>query len=204
MPGETDVINQGLREIGATPIVDRTDGSPSANTVDDVYDDIRDDLLRSHNWNFATKRVKLARTTTDPAFEFDYAYALPADWLRTISVHENDAGHGAVLHRMELIGTQRCIVASSEDIWLRYVAKITDPNLMATDFRRALAYSLAEALAIPLASSNTLRQQMESKASRKLASARSADAQGAFPELRPKGSWASSRGGRYRDTTLND
>jgi len=196
MPGETDVINQALREVGATPITSRTDGSPSANTVDDVYDDIRDDLLRGHNWNFATKRVKLARVTNAPAFEFDHAYALPADWLRTVSVHNNNAGHGAVLHRMELIDTQRCIIASSDDIWLRYIAKITDPNLMATDFRRAFVYSLAEALAIPLASSNTLRQQMEEKARRKIGAARSADAQGAFPELRARGSWASSRGGR--------
>jgi len=204
MPGETDVMNQALREIGASPIVARTDGSPSANAVDDIYDDIRDDLLRAHNWNFATKRVKLARTTLDPGFEFDYAYALPADWLRTISVHANDAGHGTVLHRMELIGTQRAIVASANDIWLRYVAKITDPNLMAADFRRALAYSLAEPLAIVLASSNTLRQLMEEKAKKKLGAARSADAQGAFPELRPRGSWASSRNGRRRDSTLSD
>lgn len=205
MPGETDVVNLGLRLIGANPIISLDDGSQSANAADDIYADLRDNLLRSHNWNFATKRVKLAQITTAPIFEFDHGYALPADWLRTISVHDNDAGHGTILYRIELIGSQRAIVTSSDDVYLRYVAQITDPNLMAADFRMALSISLARDLAIPLASSNTLQQIYEKRAEKKIAQARSSDAIGGFPELRPRGSWASSRGGRRsRDWMAND
>jgi len=204
MPGETDVINIGLRRIGATPIVSLSDGSPSANTVGDVYTEIRDNLLREHPWNFATKRLKLAQSTTTPVFEFDYGYALPSDWLRTISVHDDDAGHGTVLYRMEQINNQNSIVTSSDQIWLRYVSQVTDPNLMTADFRTALAFLIARDMSIPLASSNTLHEVMDKKSLKAIARARSTDSMGGFPELRPRGSWASSRGGFHKDDFLSD
>src|SRR6266849_3505877 len=118
MPGETDVINVGLIRIGTTPIVSLTDGSPSANAAGNIYDGLRDTLLASHPWNFATKRQNLAQSSTNPTFEFDHAYPLPSDWLRTISVHDNDAGHGTVLYRMEQVNGQKAIVTSSDQVWL--------------------------------------------------------------------------------------
>ena len=204
MPGVTDVVNKSLRMIGQPPVTSLTDGSSTANAADDVYTEIRDELLSGHPWNFATKRVQLAQSSTTPAFEFDYAYPLPSDWLRTISVHDNDAGHGTILFRSEFVGTQRCIVASSDAVYLRYVYQVTDPNLMTADFRAALEAALASDLAITIASSNTLHEQMETLLKRKLARARSSDALGAFPELRTRGSWASSRGGRRRNDFLSD
>ena len=204
MAGETDVINVALRLIGATPITSLTDGSPSANAADDIYVDLRDDLTRSHNWNFATKRVKLAKSATTPIFEFDNAYPLPADWIKTVSVHDNDGGYGTVFYRMEIVNNQRSILASREEIWLRYVFRLTDPNVMSSDFRRAFELALARDLAIPLAASNTLQETYSRQANRKLAQARSTDAMGAFPELRPRGSWATRRGGGRHDSFTTD
>ena len=204
MPGETDVTNVALRRIGASRIVSLTDGSTSANVANDIYEEVRDDLLRSHPWNFATKRVKLAQSTTAPIFEFDHAYPLPSDWLRTISVHDNDAGHGTILYRSELIGTQHAIIASSDNVWLRYISRVTDPNMMAPDFRKAFEYALARDMAIALTSSNNLHESMATLAERALNKARSNDALGSFPELRPRGSWANSRSGGRRNDFLSD
>ena len=156
MPSETDVCNVALRLVGAKTVTSLSDGSDNAGVLDDIYTETRDDLLSSHPWNFATKRVQLARISTAPAFEFDYAYALPSDWLRTVSVHDNDAGHGTVLYRAEQVAGQSAIVSSSDSIYLRYVSRVTDPNLMSSDFRRALALSLARDISIPLSVSNTM------------------------------------------------
>lgn len=104
-----------------------------------------------------------------------------------------------MLYRMEMIGVQRAIVASSDAVYLRYVYRATDPNLMTADFTRALSLALARDLAIPIASSNTLQDKLSKQFTRKIAQARSSDAMGAFPELRPRGSWANARGGRRRD-----
>lgn len=204
MPGETDVVNAAARRVGAEPITSLTDGTKTANVANNLYTEIRDALLRSHPWNFATKRQKLAQSATAPTFEFDHAYALPSDWLRTVSVHDNDAGHGTILYRMEQIASQRAIVTSSDQVYLRYVSRVEDPNLMTPDFRDALEKTLAAAFAVPLASSNTLLEQLTVQANRAVAQARSTDAMGSFPELRPRGSWASSRGGRRRDQFFSD
>lgn len=204
MPSDTDVANVALREIGSTAITSISDGSDVANVVDDIYTEVRDDLLRSHPWNFATKRVQLAQSATDPAFEFDHAYVLPSDWLRTISVHDNDAGHGTLVYRHEIVNGQQVLVTSSDAVYLRYVYQVTDPNLMSADFRRAFALSLARDLAIPLTSSNSMQEKYDQMANRAIARARSSDAMGSFPEFRPRGSWAASRGGFRRDDFLSD
>ena len=204
MSSETDVVNVALRLIGAKTIVSLTDGSDNASVVEDIYTETRDDLLSSHPWNFAIKRVQLARISTAPAFEFDYAYALPSDWLRTVSVHDNDAGHGTVLYRSEQVVGQKALVSSSDSVYLRYVSMVTDTNLMPPDFRRALALSLARDLSIPLTSSNTMYEQFTRESVRALTRARSSDGMGSFPELRPRGSWASSRAGFKRDDFLSD
>lgn len=204
MASDTDSANVALRLLGQTTITSLTDGSPSANVMNDIFEELRDDLLRLHPWNFATKRVKLARISTAPVFEFDYAYAHPSDWLRTISVHDNDAGHGSVLYRTEQVAGQNAIVSSSDAIYLRYVYRVTDQNLMSADFRRAFQLSLARDSAIALTSSNTMQEYYAREAARALARARSSDALGGFPELRPRGSWASSRGGFRRDDFLSD
>lgn len=205
MTSETDIVNVALHHVGGQRIVSLTDGSKGANVANDVYTEIKDGLLRSHPWNFATKRQKLAQSSTAPTFEFDHAYPIPSDWLRTTSVSDNDAGYGALLYRMELIGTQRAIITSADDVWMRYVARITDPNLMSSDFRTAFEFVLASIFAIPIASSRSLRVDMAREARLALATARSTDAIGAPPELRPRGSWAASRGGwRRRRDLLHD
>tara|TARA_R110000803_G_scaffold141155_1_gene207640 strand:+ start:474 stop:1088 length:615 start_codon:yes stop_codon:yes gene_type:complete len=204
MSSETDVANVALRLIGQTPITNRTDGSTNGNVIDDIFDDTRDDLLRYSPWNFATSRVELARSGTIPAFEFDYAYVLPADWIRTISVHSNNAGHGSLLHRMEVIGSQRVIVCSADQVFLRYVKRETDPSLWSADFRRAMSLALARDLAVPISSSNTLQDQLSKQFERTMNRVRSADAMGGSPEARPRGSWANDRGRSRRDGFLND
>ena len=204
MPSETDVCNVALRLVGAKTVTSLSDGSDNASVLEDIYTETRDDLLSSHPWNFATKRVQLARISTAPAFEFDYAYALPSDWIRTVSVHDNDAGHGTVLYRAEQVAGQNAIVSSSDSVYLRYVSRVSDPNLMSSDFRRALALSLARDISVPLAASNTMYEQFTRESARALARARSSDGMGSFPELRPRGSWASSRAGFKRDDFLSD
>jgi hypothetical protein len=204
MSSETDVSNVALRLIGQTPITNRTDGSVNGNIIDDIFDDTRDDLLRYSPWNFATHRVQLARSGTAPVFEFDYSYPLPADWIRTVSVHSNDAGHGSVLYRMEVIGSQRTIVCSADEIYLRYVKKETDPGLWSADFRRAMSLALARDLAVPISSSNVLQDQLSKQFEKTMARVRSSDAMGSSPEARPRGSWVTNRGRSRRDGFLND
>lgn len=198
MPAETDVINAALRKIGGTDITSLTDGTKNANIAADLYEETRDGLLRSHPWNFATRRASLAQISTTPAFEFDFAHAVPADWLRTVSVHDNDAGLGSLYSRMENMSGTRAILSNSDTVYMRYVAQVTDTNAMTADFRAVLETMLAREFALPVASSNTMHGVMDDQLRPLLAKAQTSDAQGSSPERRPRGSWANSRGGAFR------
>ena len=195
MASETNIANVAMRLLKADRITSLTDGSKNANVANDVFDEVRDDLLRAHNWNFASRFAKLAQLSTAPIFEFDNAYALPDEWLRTITVHDNDAGIGTLVYREAEVDDKGVIVTSVDEMWMRHVYRVTDPNRMATDFR--MAFSFALALAMPGISnlSAAREDRLENRATARLRRAKHSDASGSMPERRPVGSWVTSRGG---------
>jgi hypothetical protein len=196
---EATLCSAALRLVAGAKITSLTQGTKNANVAADLYESVRDDLLRGHDWNFGTSRQKLARSSTTPDFEFDYAYVLPSDWLRTVSVHDNDGGFGNIFFREEEVGGQGCVLASVEDLYLRYVYKVTDVNRMPADFRMALITAMARDLAMPIADSNTIADRFEKRADRALLIAKASDARGSAPSRRPLGSWVTARnGGRTR------
>ncbi len=198
MTSDIDVINVALRRMGSARIVSLTDGSAEANVANDLYSEVLDDLLRQHAWNFATKRAKLAQLSEVPTFEFDHAYTMPANWIRTISVHPNSAGAGTMFYREEHLDDKRVIVTSADEVYLRYIVRITDPNLMPPDFRNAFSMILARDFSIVLGSSNTMHINFNQLSRNAIARARSSDAMGSSPERQPRGSWVNRRGGPSR------
>ena len=184
-----------MRLLKADRITSLTDGSNNANAANDVFVEVREDLLRSHNWNFGQKWAKLAQLSTKPVFEFDNAYALPSDWIRTVTVHDNDAGAGTLVYREGEVDNQGVILHSADELWMRYIYRVTDPNRMAADFRAAFSYALA--LALPGVSnlSAAREERLEKRAASRLRRAKHSDAVGSAPERRPLGSWITSRGG---------
>ncbi len=194
MVATVDVVNVALRRIGSSRITDIGGDEAEAVVANDLFSEVLDDLLRQHAWNFATKREKLAQLVAVPTFEFDHAYTVPADWIRTVSVHPNDAGAGTMLYREELLDSKRVILTSSDDVYLRYVARVEDPNVWSADFRNAMSMILARDMSIPLGNSNTMHESFDKLSRSAVARARSSDAMGSSPERIPRGSWVTRRG----------
>ena len=194
MVSTVDVVNVALRRIGSSRIVSITGDEPEAVIPNDLFSEVLDDLLRQHAWNFATKRAKLAQPVEVPTFEFDHAYTVPADWIRTISVHPNDAGAGTMFYREEQLDDKRVILTSADDVYLRYVSRVEDPNLWPADFRNAMSMILARDMAIPLGNSNTMHTNFDRLSRSAIARARSSDSMGSSPERIPRGSWVTRRG----------
>ncbi|MGE0255080.1 MAG: hypothetical protein AB7N54_13065 [Alphaproteobacteria bacterium] len=191
MADAVGIVNSALLKIGARATVTAlTEGTPNANAAAALYPKVRDDLLRAHAWNFAAARVRLAELAVPPAYGFARAFALPGDWLRTVAVHDSEAGQGAVAYRME----GGAVLSDAAALWLAYVRRVTDANEMTADFRETLALALAVELALPVANSGTLRDRLEATLRRRLRQARGIDAVEDFPPAFPAGSWANVRG----------
>lgn len=199
MPTETELVNAALRKGGgAKRIMALTDSVGAAGIAADVLTSERDDLLRAGVWNFAITRAQLGQLSTAPAFEWQFAYALPSDCERVVSVHGDSATSTEIPYKIESIQQAdssyiNAIVSNSNVIYLRYCRKITDPNLMTASFRQVLILRMAKIFAITLAKSNPLYQALDAEEQRAFRSAKSTDAIEDYPETRPEGSWADSR-----------
>lgn len=97
-----DLINAALRRAGGNRDISAIDDTtPGGAIAGDVYTGQRDLALRAHPWNFSIVRARLGRLTITPRFEYSYAYGLPSDWMRTVSVHDNEAGMGQADYKQE-------------------------------------------------------------------------------------------------------
>ena len=71
MASEVGICNSALVKIGEPTITALDQGGKAASTCNELYEKLRDELLRRHQWNFAVARAKLARLSETPAFGFD-------------------------------------------------------------------------------------------------------------------------------------
>jgi len=185
MTSNVEICNVALERVERKSITDLLEGSPAANACNRIFGPTREELLRLHDWNFARTRVKLAQSATAPIYEYDYAYALPADWIATRAVHDNDGGYGSVDYSIEGL----YINSSAADIYLTYTKAVTDPAQMPADFRSLFSYRLSAQLAF----TSTLRQEMDAKAQEYLNRAQGSDSREDGYRPRPAGSWIGRR-----------
>ena len=194
MATEAGICNSALAKLGNNRIVSLTEGTPAASLCLEQYARLRDHLLRQHGWNFAASRARLAQLSSMPAFGYRYQFALPADWMRTIGVY-SAGGAGITEYATESGPAEgRVLRTHYSEIYLRYVRRLTDPNVMDPAFREALAWRLAMELAVPLAKSGRLRDRMERGFEDALAVSKSVDGQDDPPQAVPAGDWVTARG----------
>ncbi len=189
MASEVSICNVALSRINAAPITSLTDGSRQATLCHDLFPALRDELLRVHTWNFAVARVLLARREVAPVFGWSYAYQLPADFIRVVSVHGEESGRSVASYRVE----GDALLSDDPALYLRYIKRVTDTNIMTPDFRRALSLWLAADLALGLGNSRTLRGALLDEYRAALQAARSADAIEDTPLEEPDPSWVTAR-----------
>jgi hypothetical protein len=195
MASEVLICNAALQLIKHSKVItDLTQGTKEANACELVYEELRDTLLSMHNWNFAIKRVKMSRLTEAPAFEWKYSYEFPPDYLRKVSVHANSAGQGIVAHKLEANQIQ----SDAENLYLRYIYRVTDPNLMIPLFRSALSKMIGSRLAVALSQDKRLRKELNDEfTDEDLPTAKSADSIQDTADQLPESSWVTVRhGGR--------
>ena len=101
MPSETDLINDALSQIGATPVADINEGVPNANYCLRFYPALRDGMLRMHHWNFALKRVTLATLAAPPVYSFIFRYGMPADYIKIVEYNGAPVELTNALYRIE-------------------------------------------------------------------------------------------------------
>jgi hypothetical protein len=114
------------------------------------YDIERQGALRAHPWKFAIKRAVLnPDPLTIPAFGYLYAYDLPNDYLRKISIGNDNGGdlkqqieieNGQILSNG---GSDNAFNPSPQSLYLRYVYDFTTVVSMDPLFVKVFALGMA-------------------------------------------------------------
>jgi len=172
--------------VGARRITSLNEDSVEARLCLDFYDNVRDEMLRSHPWKFATKRAALVEVANEePAFGFDHYFQLPTDCIRVLKVEGDESLPWTVE------GTY--LLTDDETATIKYVARITQVGMFDPGFTQALTLKLAYKLSFPLVQSTTLRQSLMVEYNDAIRTARSFNGQEGAGDRVYADDWLNSR-----------
>lgn len=198
MASVIQVANRALTKLGAARIISLSDDNKQARAVASCFDDLRDDELRAHRWQFAMKRTELAALSEAPAYGYQYQYAVPADFLRIDMV--DDRYPAAVMDNyidaeyLEWTLEGNVILTDiGSPLKLRYIAQVTDPNSWDSNFREALASRIAMEICEDLTQSDTKKAAASRDYQRAITQAVRIGAIEKPPIMPPDNSWVISR-----------
>lgn len=144
---QTDICNQALVRIGAKRISNIGDDDKGARICSEVYDSTVREVSRCGQWNCLIKRVELAQLTEAPAFEWDYQYQLPADFISMVQLN-GIVYHGQPQDDWEIEGKRLLTDATTAQV--RYVAIVDDVSQWDPLFCDAVVVLLASKIAVPM------------------------------------------------------
>ena len=170
------ICSRALIKIGANPISSFEEGTAESITANMLYQSTKDALLSLYNWSFATRQKQLSRLTYIPTADYQYAYALPHDFLCVISAGSSGRGRGLDYQIIE-----RKLHTNSEDVILSYIFKVSE-MYFPPFFDQALIARLSAEFCLPLTESLSRTDALRRMADKDLESARIIDARQDTPQ----------------------
>jgi len=159
----TSVCNMALARLGAKRITDYNDASDTK--LEAIYcrlffEQTAKALIRSHWWRFAKDRVQLSQDPTAPSFQWDHAYLLPNDFLRSVMVwdgSDNPTGESEYDHELEGLK----LLTDEDEVYLKYIRWVSDTGAWDPLFTEVYVLTLAKKLVIPLSQDVKLKQDID-------------------------------------------
>lgn len=166
-----DLCSRALIALGGRPIAGFNDATVEAEVVRHLYPSLRDALLSSHPWRFATRQVSLPRLPQAPSADYGQAFQLPADFLRALSAGLPDRGRGL---SYRITGQQ--LEADAEALTLTYICR-PDETGFPPFFDLALIARLSADFCLPLTESTSRAQLLHQLAEAEFRRAKAIDSQ---------------------------
>lgn len=174
---DVSICSNALLMVGDKTINSLTDGTSDRQRLcANLYPLVRDYLLGSHPWNCCRKRVLLNPDTTAPAFDWSFAYTLPADFARMGQIGQD--GDGVVDYAIE----DGKLLCDQSPLYLRYLYLNQNPAKWSPVMVMACTMMMRTVLAYPITSSTSLEQLLEQVLQPFLKQARAIDSQDTPPE----------------------
>lgn len=162
---------RALIRIGASPVAGFSDGTVEAQIAGALYPSVRDALLSAYGWSFASGQVALAQLSTPPVADYQYAYALPNDFLRAMSAGVGRRGRG-LNYRIQ----GGALHTNASEVVLSYIFR-PEEEAFPPYFDQALIVRLSAEFCIPVTENTSRAESLYAMAEREFQRARQIDAQ---------------------------
>lgn len=157
----TDIANLTCDYLGMPPVT--SIDAPTTNTEKILarhYDDCRRSTLRDANWGFARSRATLARDPIAPIFDYSDRYAMPADFIRLLTINEfsinNTLSPLLWYTQYELSeGFININASGAASLQIRYIQDIVDVTKWDASMPAIVALKLAKRTCITLTNDGT-------------------------------------------------
>ena len=154
------VCNLALGRLGEYQLMALTERTVPARNCNRFYLATVDEVLREHQWNFATGHATLSELAENPgATEWLHAYQLPSDFVRLRRLNnwteEDEFTHWEI--------EKDSLLTDDDKAEIKYTRKITNVALWDPMAIEALSLKLAYKLAVPITGSMTIAQQLFSE-----------------------------------------
>lgn len=183
MSTDVEVCNQALSLLGDKKITD-LDGTDNLSvTCKNHYQRTVDWVLKQREWRCAVKRATLTTPAT-PNHGWSYAYDLPSDHLRTLAVRDSSLKDDDVnaLNWQQEDG--KIVCDTDTQVYLKYLYRVAVADIP-THVEDVIITLLASRLAIPVADSRSLRDDLKAEYKEMIGEAAAVDGmQGRTRQLR--------------------
>lgn len=195
-----EICNMALTALGANNIMDLTENTEEARKCNVLFENLRDEMLESHIWNFAIRRSDdLALSATSPEWEYTNKFQLPTDCLRVLKTNFEKPIQSVNRRSDRAYKIEEGYLLTDEgSVKIQYLAKVTDPTKQLRAFQVALAARLEAELAFSILQSARIAESKWKIYELKLRNAKAVDAQEGTPDDQLDDEWTDSR---YVNTT---
>lgn len=162
---------RALIRLGAAPIASFDDGTAESEIAGALYAPTRDAVLSAYGWSFAMGQVQLDRLETPPMADFQYAYQLPADFLRALSAGSGGRGRG-MTYRI----ARNLLHSNAESVTLTYIFRPAEEEFPPY-FDAVLIARLSAEFCIPVTENTSRAEALYRMADVEFQRARQIDAQ---------------------------
>ncbi|MGQ0528078.1 MAG: hypothetical protein ACT4OY_08655 [Alphaproteobacteria bacterium] len=168
---DIELCARALVKIGAAPIDSFTDGTAESEIAASLFAPARDALLSAYPWSFATAQAELEAEEDPPVADYDYAFALPEDFLRALSAGTGGKGRGL---NFRMAGGM--LHANADSVILTYIYR-PEESSFPPYFDQVLINRLAAEFTIPVTENTGRAEAFYKLADLEFQRARQIDAQ---------------------------
>lgn len=165
------LCSRALIRLGANPITSFDHGTAESEIASALYAPVRDSLLSSYPWTFASAQSTLTKLNEAPEADYQNAFQLPNNFLRAISAGQSTRARGI---NYRIVGDT--LQTNANDIVLNYIYRPEEEEFPPF-FDMALITRLAAEFSIPVTESTSRTDALYQYAEREFARARQIDAQ---------------------------